>query len=124
MFAHQSGWVGWLLALRDGLVGPFGLKTAAKLQQAPPGERISIFRIHACEPREIVMGEDDRHLDFRVSVLVAERQGPTRRTLTVTTVVTYNNRWGRAYIKVIAPFHRLVVRDALNRAARAGWPPA
>lgn len=32
-----------------------------------------------------------------------------------------HNRFGRLYIVVIAPFHRLVVRSALARAAARGW---
>src|SRR5262249_55572186 len=44
--------------------------------------------------------------------------------LTVSTVVHCHNLLGRAYIMVIAPFHHLVVRASLRRAARVGWPKA
>jgi hypothetical protein len=33
-----------------------------------------------------------------------------------------HNRLGRFYIFVIAPFHRLVVKASLRRAAALGWP--
>ena len=42
--------------------------------------------------------------------------------LTLSTVVHCHNRLGRVYLFVIAPFHRLIVRSGLRRAARLGWP--
>jgi hypothetical protein len=36
--------------------------------------------------------------------------------------VQCHNLLGRVYLLVIAPFHRMVVRSTLHRAARAGWP--
>jgi hypothetical protein len=38
------------------------------------------------------------------------------------TVVPCHNLLGRAYIFVIAPFHRMVVKASLRRAAMLGWP--
>jgi hypothetical protein len=42
--------------------------------------------------------------------------------LTLSTVVHCHNALGRTYIRVIAPFHRLIVKSCLRRAARTGWP--
>ena len=72
------------------------------------------------------MGEDDKLLDFRISVLrqirpVAAEQVPY---LIVATVVHCHNRFGRAYLKIISPFHQLIVAATLRRAARAGLPLA
>lgn len=117
-----------LLRVRDALVGGFGLKTAQQalsLKTENQAERIEIFRIYSTGQTEILLGEDDKHLDFRVSVLCSDRQtrqGPRR--LTLATVVHCHNRLGRAYIRIIAPFHRLIVQSSLRRAARTGWPPA
>ncbi len=87
-------------------------------------KRIHIFKIYETRTHEIVLGENDKHLDFRLSVL---RQPPATGTgdapyLVLSTVVHCHNRLGRAYIMLIAPFHRLVVKSSLRRAARAGWP--
>jgi hypothetical protein len=72
-----------------------------------------------------VLGEDDKHLDFRISVLCsAEAEPEGGRQLVFSTVVQCHNRLGRAYIFVIAPFHRLVVKASLLSAARIGWPLA
>lgn len=121
LFAHQAPWVARLLWLRDALVAGFGLKTSRDLAR-PNGSsavrRISFFRIYEQDTHEILLGEDDRHLDFRVTV----RREPRR--LVLSTVVRCHNRLGRCYIALIAPWHRLVVRSALTHAARAGWPRA
>lgn len=117
----------FLLKVRDALVGGFGLKTTATPRRGAEGEaaRLGIFRIYSTSDAEIILGEDDKHLDFRVSVLCSGRQSsPGERRLTLSTVIHYHNRFGRLYFFVIAPFHRLLVQSGLRRAARAGWPCA
>ena len=126
---NQAPWVGQLMRVRDAIVGRLGIKTAQQLQNAPDaavGGRIYMFKIYAKTAHEVVLGEDDSHLDFRLSVLhepATTAAGSTPR-LIVSTVVHCHNRLGRAYIALIAPFHRTVVQSALRRAARSGWPVA
>ena len=112
--------------VRDLLVAGFGLKTSAQLARVDPGSkvrRIGIFRIYSTSQHEIVLGEDDRHLDFRLSVLCVASSSPAGpHQLTLSTVVHCHNRLGRLYIVLIAPFHRAVVRSSLRRAAQTGWP--
>jgi hypothetical protein len=126
IFSHQDPWIGSLLALRDAIVGGFGLKTAKQLTAlGAEGKtsRVSIFKIYGTSPTEIVLGEDDKHLDFRLSVLCSSEPSPGgKRQLTLSTVVHCHNRLGRLYIFIIAPFHRLVVQSSLRSAARIGWP--
>ncbi|OGB23834.1 MAG: hypothetical protein A3I66_20700 [Burkholderiales bacterium RIFCSPLOWO2_02_FULL_57_36] len=128
IFSHQPSWIGRLTKVRDTIVACFGLKTAkhlASLANDAKANRVGIFKIYSTHETEIVLGEDDTHLDFRVSVLCSA--GPSSgssRQLIVSTVVHCHNRLGRAYIFIIAPFHRLVVKASLLRAARIGWPPA
>ncbi|MFM0075564.1 DUF2867 domain-containing protein [Paraburkholderia sediminicola] len=129
MFAHQAGWIAKLLGLRDALVARFGLKTSKQLRMAnPPGsrDRVDIFRIYTRSAHEIILGENDSHLDFRLSVLQQTRdtREGSARYLILSTVVHCHNGLGRFYILAIAPFHRLVVRSTLRRAARIGWPTA
>lgn len=118
----QPAWVGRLLALRDALVAGFGLKTSSGLRDDAATDRLDFFRVYDRRPCEIILGEDDRHLDFRLSVLVEDSALPRR--LVATTVVTFNHLGGRAYIAAIAPFHRLIVKASLRQAERSGWPPA
>ena len=124
IFSHQPSWIAWLTKLRDIIVVGFGLKTATHLASlASDGNtnRVGIFKVYSKNETEIVLGEDDKHLDFRVSVLCSSTQ-EINRQLIFSTVVHCNNYLGRAYIFVITPFHRMVVKASLLRAARIGWP--
>jgi hypothetical protein len=129
VFAHQAGWVAKLMSVRDALVARVGLKTAKQLRAQSAGgsrERVDIFRIYTRSAHEIILGENDSHLDFRLSVLQQTRHTRDGRSryLVLSTVVHCHNGLGRVYILAIAPFHRMVVRSALRRAARMGWPTA
>lgn len=131
VLSQQAPWAAGLMRIRDTLVAGFGLKTAKQLlgpaaSSAASGsnKRIHIFRIYETSTHEILLGEDDKHLDFRVSVLHQTRTVAAQSAsyLTVSTVVHCHNRLGRLYIALIAPFHRLIVQSMLRRAARVGWP--
>ncbi|WP_175884311.1 DUF2867 domain-containing protein [Burkholderia sp. BCC0044] len=121
IFAGQPQWIAMLQGIRDIAVQPFGLKTTSDLKAAKD-DRLSIFRVFERHEDEIILGEDDAHLDFRVSILVQPASGDGPRRLILTTLVFYNRLLGRAYLGVIAPFHRLVVRASLDRAQALGWP--
>ena len=129
MFSHQAAWVGKLLRVRDALVAGFGLKTAKHLEESgrsEPDKHVSVFRIYERTIDEIILGEDDKHLDFRVSVFQETRAEAAGggRYLTVSTVVRCHNLLGRTYILLITPFHEMVVRSSMRRAALIGWPTA
>lgn len=113
LFAQQPKWIARLLQVRDTLVQPFGLKRAADLRSMS-ADRLNIFRVYERHDDEIILGEDDAHLDFRLSVLVGPASDDHPRRLIVTTLVFYNRLLGRAYIALIAPFHRMVVRASLR----------
>jgi hypothetical protein len=126
IFSQQPAWINSLMTLRDAFVAGLGLKTAKQLDSLAVKDkagRVGIFKIYSTSQTEIVLGEDDKHLDFRLSVLCAGQPSLTgTRRLTVSTVVHCHNRLGRLYISLIAPFHRVVVQASLRRAARVGWP--
>ena len=115
IFAQQPRWIATLLSARDTLVRPFGLKRAVDLLSAD-GDRLNIFRVYERHDDEIILGEDDAHLDFRLSVLIRPAAQGHPRRLILTTLVFYNRLLGRAYISLIAPFHRMVVRASLRSA--------
>ena len=112
MLGHQPRWIVALMALRHRLVAPFGLKTSAP---AGTTDTIGIFPILSQAPGRLVAGLNDKHLDFRVVVDVAT-SGETQR-VTATTLVKTHNRLGRAYLAVVLPFHRLIVRALLRQVA-------
>src|ERR1700722_5113602 len=117
-------WIRLLLGLRDTLVAGFGVKTTQEVRRAAiadNAERIDFFRILARSDRELILGEDDRHLDFRLSLLLRVRPDGSGDELVSTTVVRCHNALGRAYLALIARFHRLVVVGNLSRASNRGW---
>ena len=93
-FAHPPQWAAMLLALRDRLVAPFGLKPAPATG----------FPVISERPDQVVMGFDDRHLDFRIVVTLASGMA------CVTTIVRRHNLGGRLYLAAIMPLHRLIAR--------------
>lgn len=124
VFSQKSAVVSGLLAIRDALVGSFGIKTTKHLRShhregEPP--RIGIFSIYSSGSSEIVLGEDDKHLDFRLSLMCRNPSNDMRRVV-LSTVVHCHGQFGRLYIRLIAPFHRMIVKASLRRAARRGWP--
>ena len=125
VFAHQPRWISILMGIRDTLVAGLGLKTGKSLRSVgADGSRIGIFRVYEANSLEVIMGEDDRHLNFRVSALYqpAVQSSTDGPRLVFSTVVHCHNRLGRWYLGLIAPFHRLVVQSCLRHAARIGWP--
>jgi hypothetical protein len=118
MMGHSPAWIEALLTLRHILVAPFGLKTSGKSEN-PPRETIGLFPILTQTPDRLVAGFNDKHLDFRVVVDVATA-GPGSQTgqrVTATTLVKTHNVFGRLYLAIILPFHRLIVPAMLRKVA-------
>lgn len=114
--------VALLMKIRDALVAPFGLKKGADFVpgqgsspvRAEPGGSLGFFRVYERSSQELVLGQDDSHLNFRISLhWNSEALGET--VVTLTTVVFFNNLWGRAYFAVIQPFHMRIVPILLAR---------
>jgi hypothetical protein len=103
-------WTWPLLALRQLLVLPFRLRGLKEL----PDDRIAFFPVTAETPRQLVAGFDDRHLDFRIVVELAE--GASGEAVSLTTVIRRHNAIGRTYLALVLPFHRAIIRAALRKA--------
>ncbi|ATQ44105.1 DUF2867 domain-containing protein [Caulobacter mirabilis] len=108
MVGQGGGWPERLLALRNRLARLVGLKTGG-FTLGDGG-----FPILSETPDEIVAGLDDRHLDFRIVVTLVRGPSPDLR---VTTLVARHGLAGRAYIALIAPFHRRILRRVMARHA-------
>jgi hypothetical protein len=117
---QSPDWVLFLLRLRDCIVRPFGLKTADEIEGETQDKSLDApFHILAESPDgcEMLMGEDDKHLNFRVII----RREPfstdaenTSSLITISTAVTLHNGFGRLYFFIIKPFHRLIVASLLR----------
>lgn len=99
-----------LTRLRDFVVRPLGLRDAADLDPRREG-----FPVLARSADEVLMGADDRHLDFRVSVrVVTTADAPS--ALVLRTTVRFHGALGRLYFIPVRPFHRRIVPVLLRRA--------
>ncbi len=115
MLSRSPVWVHGLLALRDILVSPFGLRSTREARDAP-GNKVGMFPVLAETPQRLIAGFDDSHLDFRLVVDVTSKTEISE--VTATTVVLTHNLLGRSYLMLIEPFHRLVVRAMMRQIAR------
>src|SRR5882757_5817850 len=114
MLGRSPRWIAALLAVRNCLVAPFGLKTGAPTGAGAP-ERIGSFPVVSETPSRVVAGFNDKHLDFRLVVDVVVEGGGRR--VTATTLVLTHNLLGRTYLAIILPFHRLIVPSMLRQVA-------
>lgn len=110
MFARPSPIASGLMAVRNRIVGVFGLKTTA---QGTGQETVGIFPLVSQTPGEMVLGLDDKHLDFRIWLSVREDEGGT--DIWMSTLIRFNGLSGRAYLFVVMPFHKVLSRQMLGR---------
>lgn len=130
--ARSPRWTQHLLALRNRLVQLVGLKDVGQLHDMHPpasggsprharsyrvGDQVGIFLIRHLSDTEVVMGQDDKHLDVQVSLTKHPHVDGTAMVV-VSTVVHIHNTLGHAYMAVITPFHRQIVRAMLNRLGK------
>jgi hypothetical protein len=97
-----------LMRVRDALARRLGLKNAAS------GNGVG-YPVLAQDAGEVVIGMDDRHLDFRVALTVRPLGSDV---LVVTTAVRRHNRLGRAYFAVVKGPHLVLVPRWTARAVR------
>ena len=115
IFASPPAWANALMVARNAVMGLFGVKNAPEHFAPTATARVGMFPVVAESAQHILLGFDDRHLDFRIAVTLSDlTSGST--TVTVTTAVLTHNLLGRVYLAVILPFHRLLARTMLSRA--------
>jgi len=116
---RPAWWIRALTYIRDVVMATVGVKSsqAVGVAGATQGPVIGYLPLLARSATELVLGADDQHLDFRVTVQL-RTDAANGRELIVGTVVHCHNRLGRIYLAAIAPFHRVILRANLERAAR------
>ncbi|WP_292396783.1 DUF2867 domain-containing protein [Mesorhizobium sp.] len=107
VFGRVPSWIKWLLALRNGIVAPFGLKTGPE-RRSKSGPHIGFLPIVRQSTNCVLFGFDDWHLDFRVLLEVKECTS-TQHEISVSTAVKTHNLVGSSYLALVKPFHRIVV---------------
>ncbi|MGE5158169.1 MAG: DUF2867 domain-containing protein [Gemmatimonas sp.] len=112
MLARNPRWVEMLLNVRNKIVAPFGLKTSGA-GEPNAGGMVGIFPVLSETPQRLIAGFDDHHLDFRIVIDVAPAEAGQQ--VTATTLVRTHNLLGKLYLKLIMPFHRMIVRTLLRQ---------
>lgn len=102
-------WATALFKLRNAIVRVFGLKTGRTDAQFP-----IIFQ----SDNEAVMGLGDSHLDFRASIM----KNQSESAISLTTVVHFNNIWGRIYFIPVKPFHKIIMKSLLKNYLKKQMP--
>lgn len=108
----------------------FKVKSSTRIQAEAKEkgiETISAFPVISHSDREIVLGEDDSHLNFFVSFLVRDLDNTAsiaagsdekEKEMVAMTVVHCHGWLGKAYIAAIKPFHVLIVKYNLANLPR------
>jgi hypothetical protein len=125
LFGHTPLWMKMLLIVRNMVARLFGLEVPTVGEIMKPtvrnaysvGEKIGPWLIFFIGDDEIVAGRNNKHLDFRLSVLKA-RDGDAR-SVVVSTICSVHNVFGKIYLFLIVPFHRNGVRSLMSNAVLA-----
>jgi len=99
------GWANYLMKIRNIVVSRFGLSADGPAAS----DKLGAFPVESETEIEIIAGFDDKHLDFRVSVMSLNGH------VYLATWVHCHNIGGRLYLRFILPFHIVIAREALVR---------
>jgi hypothetical protein len=128
-FSESPAWFSLLMWIRDGVISTFGVKRSTEIQALAEKngiETIFVFPIITQTKNEIVVGENDSHLNFQTSILIRKDLGAAGDgddhengdEMVVMTVVHCHGLFGKAYITIIKFFHVLIVKYSLARMPR------
>ncbi len=123
-FLSGPKWVEKLFTFRNKVVSLFGLKTSGKINnrqaqldsfKCEAGEQLGLFKVFGKTIEEVILGEDDKHLNFRVSLFIEQQPtNPQKKDITISTTVEFHNWLGRLYFLPVRPFHKLIVPTMLK----------
>ena len=114
-------WFDLLLNLRNVFARIFGLKTGKIININKNSENL-IFKqdqmigdifIFFKDKNHLIAELNDKHLDFRFSIFIWQKEGITK--ISLSTIVKINNIFGKIYFFLITPFHRLIIPNILSR---------
>jgi len=126
IFAHHPQWMKAILIVRNRIASWCGLEAPTvseiihfKIKSSyAVGDKIGVWPIFSLTETELVVGRDNKHLDFRLSVLKVGEEGA--ESVIVSTICMVHNTFGKIYLFFIIPFHKWGVQWLLSNAVRAG----
>jgi hypothetical protein len=122
VLAHHPWWVKAVLIIRHRIAALCGLTVPTLSAVLRPsisesyrvGETIGVWPIFVLTEAELVAGRDNKHLDFRLSVL--KETGTSVPCAVISTVCVVHNWLGRVYLFFVVPFHKWGVRWLISNA--------
>jgi Protein of unknown function (DUF2867) len=126
VFGHHPAWMKFFLIVRNRIASAVGLEAPSasdiihidRKSFYQVGDTIGVWPIYVLSDTELIAGRDNKHLDFRLSVL---KDGhAVNASIVVSTVCSVHNRFGKVYLFFVVPFHRWGVQRLLARAVAAG----
>lgn len=125
IFAHHPRWMTLLLIVRNKVACLAGLDapTTSEILHVEikdryvVGERIGVWPIFSLSEDEVIAGRNNKHMDFRLSVLKVRDGDGT--SVVVSTICMVHNLTGKLYLFFVVPFHRYGVRKLMANALAA-----
>src|SRR5258708_35267504 len=81
------------------------------------GEKIGPWPIFFLGSDELVAGRDNKHMDFRLSIMKVH--DGIRPSVVVSTLCIVHNKFGQYYLRSIIPFHKFRLRRLMVSALAA-----
>jgi hypothetical protein len=125
LFGHTPFWMMALLITRNAIARRFGLEAPTAAEILHPtmrasyhvDDKIGPWPIYFIGEDEIVAGRNNKHLDFRLSVLRVK--DADAESVVVSTICSVHNFSGKIYLFFIVPFHRTGVKALMSNAVAA-----
>ncbi len=126
IFGHHPLWMKFALIVRNKVASVAGLDAPAASEilhveikdHYAVGDVIGVWPIYSLSQDEIIVGRNNKHLDFRLSVLKV--LDGDKASVIVSTICTVHNLSGKLYLFFVVPFHRYGVRKLMANARAAG----
>ena len=125
IFAHRPRWMNLMLIARNQAAALAGLEVPTtseivhmeKRDRYLVGDKIGPWPIFFLGADELVAGRDNKHMDFRLSIMkVHDGMSPS---VVVSTLCVVHNKFGQWYLSSVIPFHKFGLRRLIAGALAA-----
>lgn len=118
LMAQPLPLIGLAFRIRDAISARFGVKriggfSGARKDSVQAGDRLDFFLVEHVDDQVMALTERDRHLDVMTCITT------TGGRLVITASVRTHNSYGRAYMLLVGPAHRVIVAAMLTRLRRS-----
>jgi hypothetical protein len=136
VLGHHPMWLKLILVVRNRIASVCGLDVPTVSEIMRPvvkssyrvGDKIGPWPIFSLSETELVAGRDNKHLDFRLSVLKESNANSDdsgnhdgeSASVVISTICTTHNIFGKVYLFFIIPFHKWGVRRLIANAIASG----